>query len=134
MQTRAVKFIGIAFAIFMGVGLLTHFNQPTYGRCDALTKELNGGKKDFHGVVFEVKLCGADIKNGTKIKLQVFSNSGELLAQRYFSYYVNSATERDLSEGADSIIYFDSARESPMQSIPIPPTRWDWIQARLPLF
>lgn len=84
--------------------------------------------------MYDIKLCGADIKNGTKIRLQVFGRSGDLLAERYFSYYVNSATERDLTEGVDSIIYFDSARESPMQSISIPPTKWDWIRARLPLF
>ncbi|AYR22823.1 hypothetical protein [Herbaspirillum rubrisubalbicans] len=118
----------------MAVGLFTYFNQPTYGRCESFTKDLRGGKKDFHGAVYEVKLCGADITNGTKIRLQVFDRSGDLVAQRYFSYYLNSATERDLAEGTDSIIYFDSARESPMQSISMPPTKWDWISARLPLF
>lgn len=134
MQTRAVKLISIAFAIFIGVGLFTHFNKPTYGRCEFFTKELNGGRKNFHGAEYDVNLCGTDIKNGTNIRLQVFSSSGELLAQRYFSYYVNSATERDITEGVDSLIYYDSSKENPMQSISIPPTKWDWIRARLPLF
>ncbi|WP_234461273.1 hypothetical protein [Burkholderia pseudomallei] len=134
MQTRAIKFIGIAFAAYIGVGLFIHFNKPAYGRCEFFTKELNGGGKNFHGTEYAVKLCGTDIKNGTNIRLQVFSSSGELLAQRYFSYYVNSATERDLTEGVDSLIYYDSSKESPMQSISIPPTKWDWIRARLPLF
>lgn len=125
MQTRAVKLIGIALVVYIGFGLCAHLAQPTYGRCESFTKDLNGGEKIFHGAMYDIKLCGADIKNGTKIRLQVFGRSGDLLAERYFSYYVNSATERDLTEGVDSIIYFDSARESPMQSISIPPTKWD---------
>ncbi len=134
MQTRALKFTGIALTLAIGIGLFTHLAQPQYGSCEAFTKDLNGGEKIFHGAAYEIKLCGAAIKNGTKIRLQIFSSSGDLLAIRYFSYYVNSATERDLTEGADSIIYYDSAKESPIQSIAVPPSTWDWIRARLPLF
>lgn len=134
MQTRAIKLLGIAFVVYFGIGLFVHFNRPVYGRCEFFTKELNGGKKDFRGAAYAVRLCGADIENGTEIKLQVFSGAGDLLAQRYFSYYLNSVTERDLREGADSIIYYDSSKDNPMQLISIPPTKWDWIRARLPLF
>jgi hypothetical protein len=134
MQTRVIKFIGIVFAIYLAIGFFVHFNRPNYGHCDFFTKELNGGKKYFRGTTYFAKLCGADITNGTEIKLQVFNDSEELLAQRYFSYYVNSAAERDLAEGMDAIIYYDHSKDDAMRSISIPPTKWDWIRARLPLF
>lgn len=134
MQIRAVKIIGLIVAAYFLIGLVIHLNRPNYGRCDIFTKELNGGEKHFHGEAYYAKLCGADIRNGTEIRFQLFDRAGKLRAQRYFSYYVNSATERDLSDGMDSIIYYDGSKESPLQSISIPPTMWDWIQARLPLF
>jgi len=134
MQTRAVKFSCIALALYIGAGLFTYFTQPSYGSCEAFTENLNGGEKYVRGAAYYIKLCGTDITNGTKIRLQVFSGAGELLAERYFSTYVNSAIERELTEGADSIVYYDSAKKSPMQSISIPPSKWDWIRARVPLF
>jgi hypothetical protein len=134
-MTQLGKFtISLAIVACLAAGLVAYLSRPSYGRCDFFTKELNGGKKNFHGEIYSVRLCGADIKNSTEIKLQIFDNTGELLARRYFSYYVNSSTERDLSDGMDSIIYYDSSKEIPMQSLPIPPTKWDWIRARLPLF
>ena len=134
MQTRVIRLIGLAIGAYLVIGLVVYLNRPNYDRCDVVTEKLNGGEKNFHGKTYSVKLCSADIKNGTEIKLQIFNNAGELLARRYFSYYVNSATERDLHDGMDSIIYYDSSKEAPMQSISIPPTKWDWIRARLPLF
>lgn len=134
MQIRVVKLIGLAFAAYLGMGLVIHFNRPNYDRCDSFTKELNGGSKNFRGTTYFAKLCGADVRNGVEIRFQIFDGAGELLAQRYFSYYVNSASERNLAEGMDSIIYYDNSKSDAMKSVPIPPTKWDWIRARLPLF
>ncbi|WP_334070690.1 hypothetical protein [Burkholderia ambifaria] len=120
--------------LYLGAGLTFHFNRPHYGNCDFYTKKLNGGSKDINDTTYFIKLCGADIKNGTEIKLHVLDVSGELLAQRYFSYYVNSATERDLVVTLDSIIYYDHSKDDVMRSVSIPPTTWDWVRARLPLF
>lgn len=134
MQIRVIKFIGLAFLVYLGVGLFIHFDRPNYDRCDVFTKELNGGRKSFRGTTYFARLCGADVKNGVEIKFQLLDESGRLLAQRYFSYYVNSASERDLADGMDAIIYYDNSKSDPMRSIPVPPTKWDWIRARLPLF
>ncbi|WP_157259230.1 hypothetical protein [Burkholderia ubonensis] len=138
MQTRAIKIIacliGLIATSFVGVGFAVHSARPNYGRCDFFTKELNGGKKKFGGATYDAKLCGADVKNGFEVRLQIFDDAGVLLAQRYFSYYINSASERDLVDGADAIIYYDNSSANVMQSVPIPPTKWDWIRARLPLF
>lgn len=134
MQTRTIRYIGLALVVYLGIGVLAHFNRPDYGRCEFYTKELNGGTKTIRDTTYFVKLCGADIENGTEIKLQIFDATGELIALRYFSYYINSATERDLVDTRDSIIYYDSSSNEIMRSIPIPPAKWDWILARLPLF
>ncbi|VWB37064.1 hypothetical protein BLA23254_01626 [Burkholderia lata] len=134
MQIRAIRYIGLAIIIYIGIGLFFHLNRPNYGRCDFYTKELNGGSKEFHGTTYFAKLCGADIKNGTEVKFQFFDASGKLLAQRYFSYYTNSASERDLIDAMDSIIYYDNSKSDVMRSLSIPPTKWDWLRARLPLF
>lgn len=138
MQTRAIKIIvliiGLIVASFVGVGFAVHSARPDYGRCDFFTKELNGGRKNFGGSVYLAKLCGADIKNGYEVRFQLFDDAGVLRAQRYFSYYLNSASERDLTDGADAIIYYDNSSDEVMRSVSIPPTKWDWIRARLPLF
>ncbi|WP_157661268.1 hypothetical protein [Burkholderia ubonensis] len=134
MQISAVRLFGLAALAFLLVGFSVHLARPKYDRCDFFEKELNGGKKEFGGVEYYAKLCGADIRNGHEVRFQLFDGSGELRAQRYFSYYVNTATERELVDGVGGIVYYDSSSSDVMQLLTIPPTKWDWIRARLPLF
>ncbi|MCO8320762.1 hypothetical protein ABEG10_21380 [Burkholderia cenocepacia] len=134
MQISAVRLVGLAALAFLLVGFSVHLARPKYDRCDLFEKELNGGKKEFGGVKYYAKLCGADIRNGHEVRFQLFDESGELRAQRYFSYYVNTATERELVDGVGGIVYYDSSSSDVMQLLAIPPTTWDWIRARLPLF
>ncbi|WP_157638423.1 hypothetical protein [Burkholderia ubonensis] len=134
MQISAVRLVGLAALAFLLVGFSVHLARPKYDRCDFFEKELNGGKKEFGGVEYYAKLCGADIRNGHEVRFQLFDGSGELRAQRYFSYYVNTATERELVDGVGGIVYYDSSSSNVMQLLTIPPTKWDWIRARLPLF
>ncbi|WP_157650904.1 hypothetical protein [Burkholderia ubonensis] len=134
MQISAVRLVGLAALAFLLVGFSVHLARPKYDRCDFFEKELNGGKKEFGGVEYYAKLCGADIRNGHEVRFQLFDGSGELRAQRYFSYYVNTATERELVDGVGGIVYYDSSSGNVMQLLTIPPTKWDWIRARLPLF
>ncbi|WP_157660218.1 hypothetical protein [Burkholderia ubonensis] len=134
MQISAVRLVGLAALAFLLVGFSVHLARPKYDRCDFFEKELNGGKKEFVGVEYYAKLCGADIRNGHEVRFQLFDGSGELRAQRYFSYYVNTATERELVDGVGGIVYYDSSSSNVMQLLTIPPTKWDWIRARLPLF
>ncbi|MDR0243406.1 MAG: hypothetical protein LBJ65_17575 [Burkholderia sp.] len=134
MQISAVRLIGLAVFAFLLIGFSVHLARPNYGRCDFFEKELNGGKKEFEGVEYYAKLCGADIRNGHEVRFQLFDATGKLLAQRYFSYYVNSATEQELVDGVGGIVYYDSSSSDVMQLLKIPPTTWDWIRARLPFF
>lgn len=134
MQISAVRLVGLAALAFLLVGFSVHLARPKYDRCDFFEKELNGGKKEFGGVEYYAKLCGADIRNGHEVRFQLFDGAGELRAQRYFSYYVNTATERELVDGVGGIVYYDSSSSDVMKLLAIPPTTWDWIRARLPLF
>ncbi|WP_174972826.1 hypothetical protein [Burkholderia lata] len=134
MQTSAPRITGLAILVFLLIGFSIHVTRPNYGRCDFFEKELNGGKKESGGMEYYAKLCGANIRNGHEVRFQLFDGTGELLAQRYFSYYVNSATERDLVDGVGGIVYYDSSSSDVMQLLAIPPTKLDWILARLPLF
>ncbi|MET3622264.1 hypothetical protein [Burkholderia ambifaria] len=134
MQISVVRITGLAILVFLLIGFSINMTRPNYGQCDFFEKELNGGKKEFGGVEYYAKLCGANIRNGHEVRFQLFDRAGELRAQRYFSYYVNSATERELVDGVGGIVYYDSSSSDVMQLLAIPPTKWDWIRARLPLF
>ncbi|WP_175873051.1 hypothetical protein [Burkholderia sp. BCC0397] len=134
MQTSLPRITGLAILVFLLIGISIHMTRPNYGRCDFFEKELNGGKKEFGGAEYYAKLCGANIRNGHEVRFQLFDGTGELRAQRYFSYYANSATERELVDGVGGIVYYDSSSSDVMQLLAIPPTKWDWIRARLPLF
>ncbi|WP_155644609.1 hypothetical protein [Burkholderia anthina] len=134
IQICTPRIIALAIFVFLVTGLSIHMIKPNYGRCDFFEKELNWGKKELGGMEYYAKLCGANIRNGYEVRFQLFDGSGELRAQRYFSYYVNSATERELVDGVGGIVYYDSSSSDVMQLLAIPPTKWDWIRARLPLF
>ncbi|RDU95919.1 hypothetical protein DWV00_26590 [Trinickia dinghuensis] len=69
-----------------------------------------------------------------KIRLQIFSEQGELLAQRKFHVDWITNFPRELEYGVDHVTYYDASRESNFKHrIEMPPTRWDWVRARLPL-
>ncbi|OAI62903.1 hypothetical protein RSP795_10155 [Ralstonia solanacearum] len=68
------------------------------------------------------------------IRIQVFSETGYLLAQRKF--YVDWQTNfpRRIEYGPDYLTYFDASQQSGFKHrISMPPTWLDWIRARLPL-
>ena len=143
MQIRALKFIGLALLIYLGVGLIVHFTRPNYGRCDFYNRPdtLGGGVKLLNGVSYRFQMCGTggNDQDGTddKIELQVFSDKGELLARRYFSvnWYAGNSFHEPLTYEGEFVRYIDVAENSGFEKrLSIPPTKWDWIRARLPLF
>jgi hypothetical protein len=145
MQARKVRIwkvipilsIGAA-AVYTSLGLVSIYVFPgRYTSCDRYTKSLNGGEKVYAGRKFRITLCG----NGgdenfmrDKVRMQILSESGEVLAQRKFYVDWNGAGPFELSYGDDHLTYFDVAQDSNFEhKVSMPPTRLDWIRARLPL-
>ncbi|AKN68283.1 hypothetical protein G5B88_15860 [Herbaspirillum seropedicae] len=82
---------------------------------------------------------GGNDQDGTddKIELKVFNDQGTLLARRYFSvnWYAGKGFHQPLTYENDSVRYIDVTENSEYEKrLSIPPTKWDWIRARLPLF
>ncbi|QNB09992.1 hypothetical protein G5S34_16780 [Herbaspirillum frisingense] len=82
---------------------------------------------------------GGNDQDGTDddIELKVFNDQGTLLARRHFSvnWYAGRSFHQPLAYGSDFVSYFDVTAHSTFeQRLSIPPTAWDWIRARLPLF
>jgi hypothetical protein len=143
MQIRAIKFIGIAFAAYLGADLVIHLARPDYGRCDFYNRPdtLNGGIKNMNGVSYRFQMCGTGGNDqdgiNDKIELKIFNSNGKLLARRYFSvnWYAGSNFHAPLKYEENLVRYIDVANDSDYeQHLNIPPTKWDWVRARLPLF
>jgi hypothetical protein len=106
-----------------------------YQKCDLYTEEMNGGIKTFQGHQYNIKLCGLrgriDPSNvhDDEILLRVYSMQGELLAERYFEFNWGL---RELEYGKDYLIYADGRGSKIETRMAMPPTRLDWIRARLP--
>ncbi len=143
MPNRAIRYIGLAIAISVCAGLIIHFNRPAYGRCDFYDRAdtLDGGTKNMNGVWYRFKLCGTggNDQDATddNIELSVFSENGELLARRYFSvnWYHGDSSHPPLRYEGNLVRYIDLTDESNIKKhLMIPPSKWDWLRARLPLF
>lgn len=143
MQIRTIRYIGLAMIFYIGAGLITHFNRPIYGRCDFYDhpETLDGGTKIMNGVSYRFTMCGTggNDQDGTddKIELRVFSEKDELLARRYFSvnWYHGKSFHRPLNYEGNVVRYIDLTDKSNYDKyLTIPPTKWDWLRARLPLF
>lgn len=68
--------------------LLYYLSPPRYGLCEIYTEKMNGGTHKFKGREYKIILCGLDgsFESGIRdeVRLQVFSEGNELLAERYF--------------------------------------------------
>jgi len=106
-----------------------------YQKCELYTEEMNGGVHIFNGQQYNIVLCGlaGGIDPGNiqddEIFLRVYSMQGELLAERYFEFYWGL---RELRYGKDYLMYADGDGEGYATKMAMPPTRLDWIRARLP--
>ncbi|MDR6583968.1 MULTISPECIES: hypothetical protein [Herbaspirillum] len=143
MPIRTFKLLGVISLIFLGVGLLVHLSRPHYARCDFYDSPdtLDGGVKLLNGVSYRFQLCGSGghDQDGTddEIELKVFNDKETLLARRYFSvnWYAGRSFHAPLRYEADAVRYIDVTENSEFDKrLSMPPTKWDWIQARLPLF
>jgi len=136
---KMVRISIVAVTAYGVFALLSTYVLPTrYSDCERDTKELNGGEKVFAGRKFKIVLCGDGGDENfmqDKIRMQIFSESGNLLAQRQF--YVDwpmTNVPKKLVYGDDHLIYFDPSRPKDYKrKVSMPPTWLDWIRARLPL-
>ncbi len=124
--------IAMSYAL---VCLISLWHQTSYGDCDYVTKLLNGGVQAFNGRRYTISMCSTNffLGNGRQVRLQVFDEAGGLQALRYFTFYWNDGSEKELEYGDDVILYYDKSASQALHSIKIPPTKLDWIRARLPL-
>jgi len=145
MQTRKAGLLKLPQGIgFVTIGvyvtasvLLSHVFPPNYDNCEKNTRDLNGGTKIYGEKKFNVILCG----NGgdenfmhDKIRMHIFSEQDELLAERTFYVDWESNRLRKLVNGRDYLLYFDASQNNGYRhKISMPPTWLDWMRARLPL-
>lgn len=122
-------------ALYLAWFWLSKPGQSSYRSCDLYTEEMNGGVKTFQGQSYNIVLCGInggidpDNWHYDEIRLQVFSMGGELLAERAFDF---DWELRRLKYGDNHLIYADGGGKDFQTKMPMPPTRWDWLRARLP--
>ncbi|MEA9983520.1 hypothetical protein QN374_16900, partial [Herbaspirillum sp. RTI4] len=109
---------------------------PTdYEKCDEFTYKLNGGIHQFNGKKYNIKLCGTPTFNSSnEIRMQILDEKAKVLAQRYFILRFNDASPRELIYTDEGILYHDHVSDEPLSMVSMPPTPWDWIKAKLPLF
>jgi hypothetical protein len=145
MQTSKIRLfkmslwlLALAAASSGALALLSIYVFPTqYTNCERNTKYLNGGVKVYDGKKYNIVLCGDGGDENfmhDKMRMQIFSESGGLLAQRTFYVDWQTSGQRELVYGDDHLIYIDPSKPNDFkQKVRMPPTWFDWVRARLPL-
>jgi len=149
MQTGEMKWTKMArkvasrfmIAALVLYGLLFALDRKfpdKFYECEQDTNDLGGGVKTFDGRRFNIVLCGTggdENRMNDKIRLQIFSESGELLAQRKFYVdWMMTNWPSKLEYGPAYLAYYDASQQDNYEHrISMPPTWWDWVRARLPL-
>ncbi|KWS25193.1 hypothetical protein ABNM12_19595 [Pseudomonas syringae] len=144
-HVRKMYFRSFFFFIFMLIALVVYsiaFNLFDNTDCERYnhTEALDGGAKSFGSKGFVITVCGAGVNNSLfngdgmeRVRLTIFDNQGELLARRYYKVFWDGQPGHEpLKVSKKSIIYQDD-KEQKDHVITMPPTRLEWIRARLPL-
>jgi hypothetical protein len=127
-----------ALIIYGAIFAISKKSSDNFYDCGMYTKSLKGGVKVFDEKKYNVVLCGTGGDENAmddRIRLQIFSANGELLAQRkFYAHWMMTNFRKELAFSADHVTYYDNSRQSNFEHrISMPPTTWDWISARLPL-
>lgn len=135
---KALKIItAAAVLLYIALAFVIKTHPQQFSDCERDTKLLNGGIKVYGDQKLNVVLCGAgpdENQMNDKIRLQVFSEYGNLLAQRTFYVHWDTNADRELVYGNDHLTYFDASQNNDyIHKVSMPPTWIDWIKARLPL-
>jgi hypothetical protein len=109
-----------------------------YAFCEYFTNKMEGGWREFQGKKYKLQMCGSAIYEpayrvnavGHKIRLAVFDESGDLRALGYFTTEHENYFPIEISE--NSIEYGDWADSDNDRIIKMPPSKLEWIRARLP--
>jgi len=117
-----IFFISLYLILFYALNFLRPYE---YIGCDEFTGLMNGGIHPFNGTNHRVELCG--LATEVDVRLRVFTMNGELLAERYL--HPIEERQSSLSYGTNYIIYHNNGNA---EFMPIPPSHWEWIRARLP--
>ena len=136
-----IAYFSAAIAALIISGAIFAINKKSsdnFSDCAMYTKSLKGGMKVFDGKKYNVVLCGTGGDENAmddRIRLQIFSADGELLAQRKFHvHWMMANFRKELAFSGDHLTYYDNSQQSNFEHrISMPPTPWDWISARLPL-
>lgn len=133
------------FFVFMLIVLVVYsaaFNLFDGSDCKIYnhTETLNGGTKKIGIKTFLINICGGGVSNSLfngdgmeRVRLTIFDDQGELLVRRYYKVFWDGKPGHEpLKISDDSIIYQDD-EEQKDHTITMPPTRLEWIRARLPL-
>ncbi|QXW45188.1 hypothetical protein [Pseudomonas amygdali] len=133
------------FFIFMLTALVIYsaaFNVLDSTDCRSYnhTKELNGGTKNFDNKTFVISICGVGVNNSLfngdgmeRVRLTISDDQGELLARRYYRVFWDGQPGHEPLKVSDNSITYQDDREQKDHAITMPPTRLEWIRARLPL-
>lgn len=133
-----VRIVIISLIICCAIFAIDKIFPDKFYECEQDTKNLRGGIRSFGGKRYSIVLCGTggdENRMNDKIRLQIFSESGELLAQRkFYVHWMMTNWPSALEYGPKDVIYFDASQQRNFEHrIRMPPTWWDWIMARLPL-
>ncbi len=140
MMWRFLRWGALIFfgALYLFLFYALNFLRPSeYIGCDVYTKEMNGGVHAFAGKDFRVELCGIHGHTGLSnsgsddaVHLKVFAMDGALLVERFFN---PGGMVLPIEYGDDYLTYwYVTAHTDQQEKITMPPSRWEWIRARLP--
>lgn len=108
-----------------------------YTNCEKYSKQLNGRERMYAGNKYRAVLCGRGPDQNLMndhVRLQIFSQEGELLAERKFVVDWDTNKSRLLEYHDNHITYYDASKEYDFEkTVSMPPTRFDWMRARIPL-
>ena len=131
--------VAIAIVIYLSLAALDKYViERRYGDCEEYAQRLNGGEREYQGKKYKVVLCGTggdSNQDNDRIRMQIFSEGGELVAQRKFIIHWDTPNfEKKMEYHDDHITYFDMSDNNDFEKIvSMPPTFIDRIRARIPL-
>lgn len=105
--------------------------------------KMNGGIKQIDGTTYIINICGSGARShglfadqNEQVKLVVTDAHGSMLASRLFFVFWDGRPEQDsIKICGHKLIYFDASDESDSErAISMPPTKIDWIAARIPIW